>query len=181
MEVDLVLVVLLAGGFLLGFLRGVMRQLIALAAWVVCFIVAAQLQRPMADWMVEQEPQFSLQYVDMLAFGAVFLVLFGGALVVIEVVGKVSDLTTHPALDEVLGGLLAVGVVLLTIASLIVILNTYYGLESPGPTAQIGILADAHDLLERSAICGWLTDSLIPGLGSLFGLVLPEGVRQVMG
>lgn len=181
METDLVLVVLVAGGFLLGFLRGVMRQLIALAAWVVCFVVAAQLMRPVANWYVEQDPQYSLQYVDMLAFGVIFLVLFGIALVVIEVVGNVSDLTTHHALDEVLGGILASGVVLLTIASSIVILNTYYGLDSPGPTAQIGILTDLQGLLERSAIAGWLSDSLIPGLGSLLGLVLPEDVRKVMG
>jgi membrane protein required for colicin V production len=181
MEMDLFLVVLLAGGFLLGFLRGVMRQLIALAAWVVCFLVAAQLQRPVADWYVEQDPRFSQQYVDMLVFGAIFLVLFGGALVAIEVVGKVSDLTTHPALDEVLGGVLAAGVVLLAIASVIVALNSFYALESPGPTAQLGILTDAHVLFERSAIAGWLNDSLIPGIGSLFGVFLPDGLRQVMG
>jgi membrane protein required for colicin V production len=181
MEMDLFLVVLLAGGFLVGFLRGVMRQLIALAAWVVCFVVAAQLQRPVANWYVEQDPQYSLQYIDMLAFGVIFILLFGIALVVIEVAGNVSDLTTHPALDEVLGGILAAGVVLLAIASVIVILNTYYSLESPSPTAQVGILTDVHGLFERSAIAGWLSDSLIPGLGSLLGLVLPEGVRRVMG
>lgn len=181
MEMDLFLVALIAGGFLLGFVRGVMRQLIALAAWVVSFIAAAQLQRPLAGWLVEQEAQYSLQYGDMLAFGAVFVLVFGIAFVVIEVYGNVSDLTTHAALDEVLGGILAAGVVLLTIAALIVTLNIYYGLESAGPTAQISILADAHRLFEGSTLAGWLNDSLIPGIGSLFGILLPESVRQVMG
>jgi membrane protein required for colicin V production len=180
MEVDVVLVLVLAGGFLLGFLRGVMRQLIALAAWVVSFTVAAQLQRPVAEWLVSQDPQYSLQYVDMLAFGAVFVVLFGIALVAIEVVGTVSDLTTHAALDEVLGGALGVGLALLTIASLIVILNTFYALENRGPTAEVSILRDLHGLFERSAIAGWLTDSLIPGLAALLGILLPDRVREVM-
>jgi len=181
MEADLFIAALVAGGFLLGFVRGVMRQLIALAAWLLSFIVAAQLQRPLADWLVTQEPRYSLQYIEMLTFGAAFLLLFGIAFVAIEIVGTVSDLTTHPALDEVLGGLLAAGVALLAVASVIVILDIYYAAPVPGPTAEIGILRDAHGLLGRSAIAGWLSDSLIPGLGALFGLLLPEGVRQVMG
>jgi len=180
METDVILVGLIAAGFVLGFLRGVIRQLLALGAWLLSFLFAAQLQGPLAEWLVTQEPEFSREYTNMLTFGTVFVVLFVIAFVAIEVVGTVSDLTTHPALDEVIGGLLGAGLVLLVIAAIVVALDSYYSVPASGPTSEIGILRGIHQGLDRSTLVGWLRDSLIPGLGSLLGILLPESVRRVM-
>jgi membrane protein required for colicin V production len=180
-EVDLALLAFLAGAFALGYVRGGVRQLIALGAWLVAFVVAAFLRAPVADWIGAQAPQFSRDHVDMLAYLLLFLVLFGVALLVIEVGGKTLHLTERVIVDRFVGGLLALGVAVLTIGSLIVILDTYYRVGSgPGTAAaELGIVTDVANALDRSAIVRSLGGSLVPGLIALLGPLLPADVRAV--
>lgn len=181
MELDVIILLLIAGGVLLGYIRGAIRQLMALGAWLVSFVAAALIHQTFGPYLATQGPAFSRVYIDMLGF----LLLFGLpliiAMVVIQFYGNVSSISQHALLDEVTGGVLCAGFVLLTVSSLIVILDTYYLVSNPPPTAEIGLLREAHVALERSTIAGWLRDSLIPGLGAVLGPLVPAHVRAVMG
>lgn len=179
MEVDVALVVLLAAGFLLGMLRGAVRQLIVLGAWLVTFMVSAHMRSPIGDWIAGQAPQYSRAHVDMLAFIAVFLVLFAIAVLIIEIGGTTIHLAQRVAVDEVLGGFLSLGATLLAIAAVAIALDSYYLLGPPPGVDELGLVHQLHLAFERSAIIGFLHDSLIPGLMALFGPLLPADIRAV--
>jgi uncharacterized membrane protein required for colicin V production len=180
-EVDVVLVVLLAAGFLLGVLRGAVRQLIVLGAWLVVFFLSIYLRPIVGDWIASNRPDLSREYVDMLAFLVTFLVLFTIAVVVIEVTGTTIHLTQRVAVDEILGGFLALGATLLAIATVAIALDTYYaGVPQPG-AADMEFVRELHLAFERSAIIRQMHEALIPGLIAITGPLLPQDIRAVYG
>ena len=72
MEADLLIGALLVLGVLLGVFRGAVRQLIILGAWLVIFIASIYLRPAVGDFIVGNVPQFSREYIDMLAFLSTF-------------------------------------------------------------------------------------------------------------
>ena len=180
MEVDIALVVLLAAASLLGVLRGAVRQLIVLGAWLVTFIVAAYLRAMVGDWIASNASEYSREHVEMLAFLASFLVLFSLAVLVIEIGGSTIRVTERVALDEVLGGFLALGATLLAIASVAIALETYYAASPPVGAAELDIVRELHLAFDRSGIVRAMHDSLIPGLIALLGPLLPQDVRLII-
>ncbi len=163
MVADLAIVFLLLAGFLLGVARGAVRQLIVLGAWLVAFLLAAWLRPVVGDFIASNVSGWSRQHTDMLGFLAAFLLLFGLAVVVIEVGGKTVQLTKRVVVDQVLGGFLALGATLLAIASVLIILDTFYGL-GPSPDApQFQMVRELHSAFQQSGIVRALHDSLIPG------------------
>lgn len=179
MEVDVALLILLAAGFLLGVLRGSVRQLIVLGAWLVAFIVAAYLRPTVGDWIASNASDYSRGHVEMLAFLSSFLVLFTLAVLVIEIGGKTIQLTQRVALDEILGGFVALGATILVIGSIVIILDTYYAAFPSLANSELGIVRELNAGLSRSAIVRAMHDSLIPGLMALLGPVLPADIRAV--
>ena len=179
MEADIALIVVLAAAFLLGYLRGAVRQLIVVGAFLVAFIVAAYMRGIVGDWIASNASAYPREHVDMLAFLASFLVLFSLAVLVIEIGGSTIQLTRRATLDQLLGGFLAVGAALLTIAAVAIALDTYY-LAGPVPgAAELGITRDLYLAFERSGIVRAMHDSLIPGLIALLGPLLPQDIRAV--
>lgn len=178
-EVDLALVLLLIGGFVLGLFRGAVRQLIGLGAFLVTFIVAAYVRTAIGDWIGQQSNGYSRDYVDMLGFLAAFIVLFGVAILIIEIGGSTIHVTSRVVVDEVLGGLLGLGLAILALGSVIIILDTYYAANPPIGATELDLVRGLHQGFERSAIARALHDSLVPGLLALLGPLLPAEIRAV--
>lgn len=181
MVADLLLVLLLAGGFLLGFLRGSVRQLLSIAAWFVAFLLSAHLAAPLGNWLHAELPEFSFSYTFMLSFGLLFLLLFGLAFALIQLTGASLTLTRHEVLDELVGALFGIVVVVLIVTAALVILDTYYGLDEASAGDTIGWLGDIRALLDGSAIVAALRTTVIPLLGQMLAPLLPPDVRTVMG
>lgn len=179
MEVDVALLILLAAGFLLGVLRGAVRQLIVIGAWLVTFIVAAYLRPVVGDWIASNAAEYSREHVEMLAFAGLFLVLFTLAVLVIEIGGSTIQLTQRVAVDEVLGGFLALGATILLIGTLAIIFDTYYAANPSLANSELEIARQLNAAFDRSAIIRAMHDSLIPGLMALLGPVLPPDIRAV--
>ena len=179
MEFDLALIALFVGAFVLGYVRGGIRQLIALGAWLVAFVVAAYLRGPVGDWIAGQAPQFARDHVEMLGFLLVFLVLFTLAIIVIEVRGSTVHLTQRVVVDQFVGGFLALGVAVLAVGAVIIILDTYYQPGPPALAVELDLVRGVAAGLERSAIGRALSGSLVPGLMALLGPLLPGDIRAV--
>jgi uncharacterized membrane protein required for colicin V production len=175
-EADIAIVILLVAGFILGVVRGAVRQLIVLGAWVVAFLVSPYLRPTVGDWILANTPDYSREYVDMLAFVASFFVLFLLAVVVIQVGGKTVQLSQRPGVDEVLGGFLMMGAALLSIAAVVIALDTYY-LNPVVGAAEQPFVHDLYNALERSAIVDGMRNALIPGLIAILGPLLPGDIR----
>ena len=121
---------------------------------------------------------YSREYVDMLAFLASFLVLFLIALLVIEIGGHTVQLSQRPAVDEMLGGFLMLGVTLLSIAAVVIAFDTYY-LNPVLGAAEQPFVSDIHAALERSAIVDAMHNALIPGLVAILGPLMPDDIRNL--
>jgi uncharacterized membrane protein required for colicin V production len=93
---DVAIVLFLVGFLLVGFFRGALRQLLALGAWLVAFVIAAQSRNFIADYLRSQEPDFSVQYAQMLGFLIGFVILFAAALALIELSGRTVTLSHRP-------------------------------------------------------------------------------------
>lgn len=178
---DIVLIALLGAGFLLGYFRGAVRQLLTLGAWLVAFLLAAHARPVAADWLAAQWREYSLPYVEMLAFGILFAALVAVGLALAQFTGGRITLTRHEWIDDILGGLLGMGIVALTTASVYVILATIYGGAAVVTEEDVGWLRELHAALGDSAIVNQLRQSLLPGLGSILSPLLPPDVRAVMG
>jgi uncharacterized membrane protein required for colicin V production len=103
---DVVLLLIIGGSFLLGFLWGVVRSLLMLAAWFVVFIVSAYLSEPVGNYLSGQWNNLDRGYVHMVAFG----LLYGAGLIVAVILvwqgtrGS-QGLTRFAFLDDLVGGL----------------------------------------------------------------------------
>ena len=176
---DIALVVLFVAAFVLGYVRGAVRQLLAFGAWLVTFVLSAHLRVPVGDWLRSMDARFSENYGEMLGFLLMFLVLFGVAMVVIEVAGATIQVSRIEIVDDMLGGVLMVGVALVFVASLLFALETYYAVEQPIATTEVGFVADAHAALQESRVAGVLRSDLVPGLDALLGPLMPPDVSDL--
>jgi uncharacterized membrane protein required for colicin V production len=179
MAIEIVLIGLLVVGFIIGFFRGVIRSLLAIAAWGISFLFAAYLRAPLGDWLAHSAT-FSAFYADMVSFAVIFFGLFGALILVVVLSRAPTEWSRHAVLDDVLGGVLGVVVVLLVVAAVIVMLDSYYAVENPPVSVDIGWPADLHRALTGSAIAGFVGDAVVHFLGFVLGPLLPPDIHAVM-
>ena len=179
MEADLLIGALLVIGVLLGVFRGALRQLIILGAWLVVFLASIYLRQVVGDFIVGNLPQFTREYIDMLAFLSTFVIVFTVVVIVVEVRGATVLLSKRAWVDQVLGALLGLGWMLLAVASVAIALDSFYLLDHPVGADEITIIREVHQAFERSAIVNALHNSMIPGLLAILGFLLPEEIRAL--
>jgi hypothetical protein len=181
-SVDIVLVLIIAGAFLLGFLWGVIRSLLMLAAWFVVFVLSAILSVPVGDYLTNQWTAYSADWDHMAAFAILYVLGLIIAIVLAWIgVRGAQGVTKYRLLDDVGSGAVMAFVAVLGIAGIIVILATAYA-GPPGATV-VGPDWTRHlyeSLTTNSQIGSGLADTLIPALGTILGLLLPDYVREVM-
>ena len=179
MLADVAIIVFLVGCLLIGVFRGALRQLIALGAWLVALVVAAQGRGFVADWLRAQEPDFSEQYAGMLGLLIGFAILLLAALTIIEFSGRTITISSRPIIEEIVGGGVLVFVGLLAVTGLLIALGTYY-LSEPrdGFTAEVDLVSRLFVALSESTIGRVLHDTLMPAVQTLLGPLLPADVRS---
>jgi len=100
---DVAIFVALAGGLMLGFRRGVIRQLLGMAAFYVALVLGAQYHRIIGGWIMSMGSGATWVIVDALSFCMLFVVV----LVIFNWVGYqvYSDtrITFLRALDNIAG------------------------------------------------------------------------------
>lgn len=180
MILDLLILLVLAIGFVLGFFRGLVRQLLALGAWLVTFVGSAQLRVPLGDWLSGTSTAFTHEYALLLAFLSLFLATFISALLLAELGGAASGLTKYPWLDDVLGGVVGVAVAVLFVVSLVVILDSYFVPVTVQAVGEVGWLRGIHADVSASSLVDTLREWVIRPLAILLGPLVPEDVRAVM-
>jgi uncharacterized membrane protein required for colicin V production len=178
-EADLLIGALLVIGVLLGVFRGALRQLIILGAWLVIFLASIYLRQIVGDFIVGNLPQFTREYIDMLAFLSTFVIVFTLVVIFVEVRGATVHLSKRAWVDEILGGLLGLGWMLLAVASVAIALDTFYLSSQSAGADEITILRELYQAFERSAIVRALHDSMIPGLIAILGFLLPDEIRAL--
>ena len=178
---DALLLLLLAGGSMLGFFRGPIRQLLAIGAWIVTFVGTAHLRAPLGEWLDASSSELARDYSMLLAFVALYLAVYTAALLLVELGGGAgSSLTRYPLLDDVLGGVLGFVVAVLFVAGAVVALDSYYLVTPQVQPGEFGWLRDIERSLTGSTVTDLLHEWVIRPLGLLLGPLLPPDIRVVM-
>jgi uncharacterized membrane protein required for colicin V production len=177
---DVLLLLIIAGAFLVGFFWGVVRGLLGLAACCIVFVLSAQLSVPVGDYLAGQWTNFGAGYVHTLAFLITFAVLFTVSLLLIQFGTHSGDVSRFPLLDDILGGLLGASIALLTVAFVIIILQTWYGPAAVPRGADAEWSRSLYSALVDSTVGGQVAQSLVPALIALFGPLLPGSIRDTL-
>ncbi|MGF1550798.1 MAG: CvpA family protein [Sphingomonadaceae bacterium] len=98
---DIITLLLVGGGLVFGFLRGLAHEVLALAAWIGAVVALKLFHDPVAERLVD--PVGTVAGAAVLAFALVFgLVFFGGKLVARRV-GSAARSSVVGPFDRVLG------------------------------------------------------------------------------
>ncbi len=177
--VDVVLLIVLAAAFFVGYAQGAIRQLLGIGAFIVSFILAANLRGPVGSWLSQYWTQYPVELSGMAAFGLSLLVLLGVTNLGITVYYKRMPLFPQAAAaDELLGGVLALCLALLLLAALLIVLDSYYTYRSVVVSgADVPWLHDIDRALGDSAIANFLRQGFVPGLLAIFGPFVPAAIH----
>ena len=178
---DLVFFVIVTGSFLVGFVQGIIRRLLGIASIMVSFFLAANLRVPIGDLLASSWTQFPPGYVEMLAFGAMFVVFTVFSSLVIQGFYQRTPVVEDAEwIDEVLGGLLGVAEALLVVGIAILILDSYFGLASSAyDPDELLVLRNTWTAVSQSAVGIFYVETLIPIFLGLGGPLIPASLRQL--
>jgi len=177
---DLVIVLLLVGAFVFGFVTGVIQQLLTLLVWFISLLLAANVMGPLGGWLGGYWTTFSKPYTEMLAFlGTYILFVILGEILIFAFYKRAPMIARLAFLDELVGGFLAVAIGILILGGFVLGLDSFYSYNSLAATAQQPIAQFIQQGLTGSVIAGWLRGSLVPAIG-LLGPLLSSQLRGIV-
>jgi uncharacterized membrane protein required for colicin V production len=181
---DIFLLVIIVSTLIVGFFWGAARSLLLLAAWLVAFLAGAYLKLDLGSYLAQQWDNFPPAFSEMAAFGVIFVFLLLLAPVIIVVVTRSNQhVTNSQVLDDFVGAGFAIFVAVLGIATVLIILGSFYGTGDAVIDSQGGPTwtATLYQSLLDSTIGSGVNDVVVPIIGVLLGTVLPPEVREVFG
>jgi hypothetical protein len=180
---DIVLLLILVGAFIVGFVWGTARTLIFLGGWFVIFLLSMHARPPLSGFLQNQWTQFTPVYNDMAAMGILYTVGLVALVALVWLGGRNTGLSERaPDVDRLIGGLAGVGCAVLVVSGVIVTLALFYGYDaSIASTGGPEWTASLYRGLVESQIGGAIHRSLVPALGSLLNPILPIGLAEAFG
>lgn len=171
---DVVVLVILLTAFVVGWIQGVIRQLLGLGAFIVAFVLAANLRDPLAEFLSRNWTYFAPEFSAMVAF-LVLWIAFGvtGTIAIQMFYRRVPIVSRFAWIDELLGGLLGLGVAGLVIGLLVVVLDTFYLVTGLPDQRDVEWMRQLYGALDGSAIIGFYRETLIPGVVAVLRPLLP--------
>ena len=99
---DIFVILLLGGGAMIGFVRGLVHEVLSLAAWVVAIVMLRLFHQPISEGLVE--PVGTATGAAVLAFVLLFLPSFLFMKLLARSVGKRTRTSVLGPVDRALGG-----------------------------------------------------------------------------
>ena len=169
--------------FILGFAQGSIRRLLGMASIIFAFLLAAQVQIPVGDFLAKSWRQFPDVYGAMIGF----LVLFVVAVIVFSIViqgsyHRAEVFAKYPIVEEIIGGLLGILQGFLLLMFITIILDQFFLLRSyPTDPDELPFLRDVWLAINGSGTGQLLHTTVIPNFVSFCALVLPSAIRVLYG
>jgi hypothetical protein len=180
---DIVLLLIMVGAFIVGFVWGTARTLIFLGGWFVIFLLAMHARPPLAGFLQNQWTQYTPVYNDMAAMGILYTIGLVALVALVWLGGRNTGISERaPDVDRLVGGLAGVACAVLVVAGLMVTLAVFYGHDAAiAATGGPEWTASLYRGLVESQIGGAIHRSLIPALGSVLNPILPIGMAEAFG
>jgi uncharacterized membrane protein required for colicin V production len=177
--IDLFIVVSLAGGVFAGFTQGMIRYALNGVVVLIAFVVAAQLKGPIFDLL-----KFWEAFTPVLREQIIFLVLFIGLVIggwfVVRTFYKRTRLPIAKQLDELGGAVLGLLFAALSIAFLVVVMDSFFQVASDRDVASAGVLKSFYDAMDHSVLIDFFRTTLIPTFGFLASPFVPADMRPFL-
>ncbi|MDQ3881070.1 MAG: CvpA family protein [Chloroflexota bacterium] len=183
--VDVLVVLVLAVGALLGWTQGFMRYVACSAGVLVAFVVAAQLKHSTAE-LLTFWTAFTPAVRELLIFVVLFLLLVIGIWFGLRAVAGGLRLPVPRIADELGGAVMGIFFAALVLFLVIVALASYYtqptepGVAGSNELAQARVVRSAYETLTDSAFATFLRNALTPTAGLLVRPFVPDDVRAVL-
>ncbi len=177
--IDLVLIVLFMGFFVLGFAQGTIRRLIGLAAVLFSFFFAANLADPLGAFLGANWTQFAKQYSYMIGFGTVFVASALAFALVVQGFYRPQPLFEKARfVDELLGGLLGLLQAAVILGATVIILDTFFRIPGiPQDPQELPLLRDLWTALDGSQIVQAFRVTIIPAFIGITGFLIPDTIQ----
>lgn len=132
---DIIVLLLVGGGLVFGFLRGFVQEVLALGAWVAAIVALKLFHDPVRQWL--EGPVGTPSGAAVLAFALLFGVVFIAGKLIARRIGGATRKSVVGPIDRVLGGGFGVlkgliGATLLYLAAALVY-DTIYGRAAERP------------------------------------------------
>jgi uncharacterized membrane protein required for colicin V production len=173
---DVVIVLVAMGLFVTGWLQGAIRQLLGIAAFILAFLLAANLREPLGDFLARNWTFNDRGFNFLLAWLGLWLAWAITLQIAVQSFYRRIVIDRRVVIvDELIGGLLAAFQVLLVVSLLAIIFESYYPSDAlPKELHDAEWARSFERLLQDSAIVGVLRDSLIPAILVVLGPLLPS-------
>jgi membrane protein required for colicin V production len=179
---DLLVILLFAVAFIIGFIQGTIRRLLGIASVLFSFLLAANLRDPLGAFFAGHWHQFPTGYSYMIAFGLVFVVsTLVFSLLLQGLYHHQPIFPKYPVIDELLGGVLGVIQAMLILGFVIIILDSYFNQPGSGDSGgEVVFLRQLWNAIDTSGIVHLYRETLIPGFFAVFGALVPAAVRNTV-
>ena len=129
--VDIYLLVIIVSTLVVGFFWGAARSLMLLAAWLLAFLAGAYLKLQLGSYLAKQWTNYVGSFSEMAAFGIIFVGLrLAAPILILASTRGDQRVSRNQTLDDLVGAAFAMFVAILGIASVMIILSTFYGTDS---------------------------------------------------
>jgi membrane protein required for colicin V production len=177
--IDLLIVVYFVAFFVLGFAQGAIRRLLGIASMLFSFLLAANLARPLGDFLSANWTQFPPEYSYMIGFLTIFVAGVVAFALVIQSYYHPQPLFKRARFaDEALGGILGLVQAALLFGIVLVILDSFFA--KPGIAAdpqELPFLRDLWNALDGSKFAEPFRTTLIPAFFVVFGFFVPDSIE----
>ena len=177
--VDVVLILIIGGGLLLGFTQGLLRQIIGLAALYLAMIVATQYYTPLSNFMYGFFFTTPSRFINVVAFLVIFILVSALINILAADAYQLTKLRLFPTIDQFGGSFLGLVTVIIILVLLLPILQFVSGEPLPYfENLRAGLVQGMQNsrlvaifLLFRrdllNAITPWLPNGQIPPIFNL--------------
>ena len=116
----------------------------------------------------------------MVGFGTVFVAASIAFTLVIQGFYKKTTLSErYIIVDEVVGGVLGVLQGILILTAMIIILDSVFQIPQVSDRNELILLREIHGAYDPSATAGIIRNTVIPAFYAVFGLFIPESLREI--
>lgn len=182
--VDVVIILFLAGMFILGYIQGTIRRLVGIASIVFSFFLALQLNEFwLGSFLAENWDQFPPEYSTTIGYLLIFVASSVAFSLVIQGTYKKAEIfPKYPVLDELLGGVLGVVQGFLILLFLVIILDQFFLYTGiPKGDNELPFLRDVWTAINGSAFGALLHEQVIPAFIGLTAFLIPDSIEALYG
>ena len=173
--VDLLIIVILAGGAFAGFTQGMIRYVLNALAVIVAFVLAAQLKGPLVD-LLGFWRAFTPEGRELLIFILLFVGFVIAGFLAIRGLYHRTRLPIIRQLDEIGGAIFGLIFAALVLTFQLLVYDSFF--RAGGETA--GWVASYYQALNDSLIIAFFRETLVPTAGFLARPFVPSEIADLL-